>query len=485
MHEAFRQQGAAPQGPAPQAHEAVFQAAPADERLYSLEADGRRRFIRPIQRRGGFWRKRRVLAYALVALFFATPHVWVGAYPAVLLDLTARRFHVLGNTFYPTDNLLLLAVGFGVIVTVFFVASVFGRMWCGYACPQTVYLEFLFRPIEVWLEGNPVRQRKLNAAPWGARKLGVKAAKWGLWALLAFAMAFTFVSYFVGFGALARGLVQEPLAFKGALGSVAFLTVLITFDFGWFRDQMCTVACPYGRLQSVLADPDTVFVAYDARRGEPRARAMDRQPALAYGDCIDCRSCVSSCPTGTDIRRGLQLECVGVAQCVDACNAVMAGLGKPLGLIGYSSQRQQQTGERRFWRPRVFVYVALMALAWGALLTMVLTRADAQVEFVRGGQEAFRALPTGEIANQQRLRVTNQIDRTQAFTLEVLEPAGASLIVSEVPLVVEPEELKTINVVTKAPRAAFERGRAQARYRIRSDQGFSQELEFLLLGPYR
>lgn len=470
---------------APEPREAVFHVAPEAELLYSLGADGKRKFIRPVVKRGHYWTIRRRFAYALIALFFALPLLPIGGYPAVQFDLLDRHFHFFGATFFATDSLLLLAFGAGVILTVFFVGSTFGRMWCGYTCPQTVYLEFLFRPIESLLEGTPLKQKKLNAAPWTPAKVLRKATKWGLWALVALAMASTFVAYFVGWKLLVLGALTAPEHMTGALGTIAALTGLILFDFGWFRDQMCTVACPYGRLQNVLSDADTILVAYDEQRGEPRARVIDRLKERIYGDCIDCRSCVNACPTGTDIRRGLQLECIGSAQCVDACNGVMTGMGKPPGLIGYTSAAEQQGRSRRLWRPRTVIYLALLTVAWAALVVMVATRGAAQVELVRGGREAYRMLPGGQVANQQRLRVTNHLADEQQFTVEVTGPRGARLVLSESPIVVAGSQVVTVNAVTTVAPELFVDGQVQATYAIRSDRGFDQQVQFLLLGPYR
>lgn len=462
--------------------ERIFDVAPAEELLYSLSADGKRKFMHPVVRKGHYWKIRRGIGYALIVLFFALPFVPVGGHPAVLLDLATRRFHVFGATFHPTDNLLLAAFGFGVVVTVFFVGSTFGRVWCGFGCPQTVYLEFLFRPLESWIEGGPTNQRHLNKAPWTPRKAAIKAAKYAVFGAVAVAMATTFVAYFTGWSALVPGVLQHPGQWTGALFTVAFLTALIVFDFGWFRDQMCTIACPYGRLQNVLSDQDTLLVAYDAARGEPRTRSRDLAPGM--GACIDCGACVSACPTGVDIRRGLQVECIGTAQCVDACDEVMRKLGRPTGLITFTSEREQQGAVRRLWRPRNLAYLGLMTLAWGTFGTLVFTRADALVEVVRGGREPYRLLPTGDVANQQRLRITNQRLDTQRFTVEVVEPAGVSLVLSESPIVVAPEQVVTINAVATAPRHVFADGQATVRYRITSDGGFDTVIEFLLLGPY-
>jgi cytochrome c oxidase accessory protein FixG len=470
--------------PAPSGQERVFDVAPEEDLLYSLSADGRRKFMHPLVHKGRYWRIRRAIAYGLFFLFFALPHIPVGGRPAVLIDLATRNTHVFGATFNPTDSLILVAFGFGVIVTVFFLASTSGRMWCGYACPQTVYLEFFFRPIEALLEGGPLNQRKLNAAPLSGRKAAIKVGKWAIWMAFALLMATTFVSYFTGWRALVTGLATEPLAWKGALFAILFLTGAILFDFGWFRDQMCTIACPYGRLQNVIADEDTILVAYDEKRGEPRMKIRNRAPGVLAGDCIECRACVNACPTGTDIKRGLQPECIGTAQCIDACNEVMKGLGKPLGLIKYTSEREQKGGVRRIWRPRTIAYLALMAVAWGAFAVLVFTRGDALVEIVRGGREPYRLLPTGDVANQQRVRITNQLPETQRFTIEVLSPTAATLVLSESPVVVAPEKLVNLNAVTTVPQSVFVDGQAPVRYLVRSDKGFQEEVEFLLLGPF-
>lgn len=468
--------------PPPADHERIFQIAPPEELLYSISADGKRRFMHPVVRKGHYWRIRRAIGYALIGLFFALPLIPIGGTPAVLLDIATRQFHVFGTTFHPTDNLLLAAFGFGVVVTVFFVGSTFGRIWCGFGCPQTVYLEFLFRPLEAFIEGGPTNQRHLNKAPWSARKIAIKGAKWAVFAAIALAMATTFVAYFTGWKALAPGLLHDPAHWTGALFTIAFVSALIVFDFGWFRDQMCTIACPYGRLQNVLSDKDTLLVAYDTARGEPRTRARELAPGM--GACIDCGACVSACPTGVDIRRGFQVECIGTAQCVDACDEVMRKLGRPTGLITFTSEREQQGGLRHLWRPRNLVYLGLMTLAWGTFGTLVFTRADALVEVVRGGREPYRLLNSGEVANQQRIRFTNQRDTRQHFTVTVVSPSDATLVLSESPVAVDAAKVTTVNAVTTVPRSRFQNGQATVRYRVTSDGGFDTEMDFLLLGPF-
>jgi len=462
----------------------VFDVAPDEDLLYSLSADGRRKFMHPVVHKGRYWRMRRVLAYALVALYLVLPLIPVGGAPAVWFDIFSRRTHLFGATFYPTDSRILVAFGFGVMIAIFFVASSFGRMWCGYSCPQTVYLEFVFRPIEALFEGGPHNQRALNRAPWTGRKIAVKAAKWGAWGAIALLMSSTFVAYALSWTRLVEGFATDPSAMAGPAFVIVAVAGAILFDFGWFRDQMCTIACPYGRLQNVLSDQDTLLVAYDGKRGDPKVKLKDRREAVRAGDCIDCRACVNACPTGTDIRRGLQPECIGTAQCIDACAEVMVAQHKPIGLIRYTSDREQQGGVHRLWRPRTVLYLALIAVAFGTMSALILTRSDALVEVVRGGREPYRLLPNGAVANQQRMRFTNQRGETQRFTIEVVGPAGAALVVSESPVVVGAEQVVTVNMVTTVPQGAFVDGQVPGRYVVRSDRGFRKDLQFLLLGPF-
>jgi len=460
-----------------------FSVAPKEELLYSLEVDGSRKWIDPVLSRGPFWRIRLALGWVLIATFVLAPHLNIGGKPGIFLDLGNRQFTFFGATFHPTDSLLLLAFGVLVILTVFAVTSVWGRLWCGYACPHPVYLEFVFRPIERWLEGSPSQRRRRDGGPWTLGRLGRKSIKWLFYAAISTILACTFVAYFVGWPTLCSTLISAPTTHTHMLAAVGLTAILVFIDFAHFRDQMCTVACPYGRLQTVLYDCDTVIVGYDKKRGEPRARKRDRDDSS--GDCVDCGRCIATCPTGMDIRRGLQMECIGCAQCVEACDEVMLKTDKPTGLIRYTSLRELDTGKKKFLRPRVFVYGVLLVLVGAALVGMTAARTHASAELLRSGREPFRELPTGEIANMLRVRFTNNLPLRQSFTVVLAEPKGAELVVSQSPFVVDADAVATVNVVVKLSETMFKRGRADGVFVIESDAGVRIEEAFILLGPYR
>lgn len=478
-----------PSSPPPRRDDGLPQLLDAPERVLStLNKDGSRRWLRPRLSRGRFLSARRAFAWVLILLFTILPHVDLAGRPAVLLDIARREFTILGFTFLPTDTLLLAVFLLSVFVAVFLLTALFGRVWCGWACPQTVYLEFLYRPLERFFDGAPGRRPRCPG-PLGLR-VALKVATFVLASLF---IAHTFLAYFVGADTLRVWVTRSPLEHPVSFVVMAAVTGLMLFDFGFFREQTCIVACPYGRFQSVLLDRHSLIVGYDRARGEPRGKVRRAPDAVSLpvlptttriGDCVDCGLCVATCPTGIDIRDGLQMECVGCAQCIDACDAVMARLHRPRGLIRYSSQATLDGLKPRLLRPRVIVYPLLLGALLMLLAVLLRISPAADVSLLRTPGIPFTILPDGRVANTMRVKIINRRPDAASFTIE---PAPGSILVeftiSDDPGVIAPGRSATVPFVIAAPREGFSHGHLDTIVRISDGRGFTRDLPCRLVGP--
>ncbi len=417
----------------------------------NLDLHGRHRRIDPRVVPGRFWKRRRAVAYGLIAFFVLAPHLEMYGKQLILLDVVHRRFTVFGATLRATDTQVLLFFLLTVFVGVFLVTALVGRAWCGWACPQPIYLEFVFRPLERWIEGRGAARRRSR---WRS------ALKWTLFAALSSLLANTFLAYFVGRDELLRWVTQPPWVHPVGFFVVAFTAGLMLFDFGWFREQMCTMACPYARFQSVLLDPASLVVGYDRRRGEPRGRSKPGPAPEGLGDCIDCAACVRACPTGIDIRDGLQLECIACTQCIDACDAIMDRVKRPRGLIRYATDAELRDGSRpRILRARVLAYAALFAVLLGALVYTVRSRGTYDVTVLRPPGPPYVVGLDGTVANVLRVKVTNRLESPRRFEVVVAEPAGLTVSSPETKLAVPAERARELTLVVTAPRERFSGGR--------------------------
>jgi cytochrome c oxidase accessory protein FixG len=444
--------------------------------LPTLNADGTRRRIRPRLYQGPWLTARRATAWGLMGAFAAIPWLQLGGKPLVLLDLPRREFTLFGSTFLPTDSVLLMLLLLVIFVAIIWTTALVGRAWCGWACPQTVYMEFLFRPIERLFEGKREDQLRLDRTGGGWRRL----AKNAVFLLVAFVLANVFLSYFVGVDALLGWTRLSPLEHWTPFVVVAATTALVFFDFAYFREQMCTVICPYARIQSVLLDRSSLVIGYDRLRGEPRGKG---KPQPGRGDCIDCGACVTACPTGIDIRDGLQLECIACAQCADACDGIMSKIKKPLGLIRYGSQATLETQRKtRILRPRVLVYPVLLAVLLAALVAVGATPRLAEVTVLRGIGAPFTTngeLVTGEL----RVKVQNRGARAASYRIEIVTTPPVRLIAPENPLDVPAGGQRTTTLFVVAPRHSFSAGRREIAVRVSDGKDISLDAPYRLLGP--
>jgi len=405
--------------------------------LYSAAAK-----IQPRMAQGRYARLRIASMLMLLGLYYLLPWLQLGGHPLVLLDLPHRRFHVFGLTLLPQDLWLLTWLLVIAAMTLFLFTTLAGRLWCGYACPQTVWTE-AFLWIERMVEGERHARLKLDALPWTApRKLLRRGSRHLLWLGFALFTGLTFVAYFMP----ARELF--PAFLGGTLGGWAlfwtlFYALATWGNAGFMREQVCKYMCPYARFQSAMFDRDTLLIAYDERRGEPR-KSLARKAGATPGSCVDCSLCVQVCPTGIDIRQGLQYECIACAACVDVCNEVMDGIGQPRGLIRYTSQGQEQGQPLRLLRPRAIGYGLLWLLLCGGFAAALLLRTPLQLDVLRDRHSLYRTLPDGRVENLYTLKLANPTSRTHRYRLDVRDSQDRAYETGAVELELQPGELRSL-----------------------------------------
>lgn len=397
--------------------------APDLDSLYCINADGSRRRILTADVRGRYQTIKKWIWAALILIYLVLPWITINGFPAVRIDLPARQFFLFGGTFNAQDFYLMFFVLTGIGFSLIVISALYGRIWCGYACPQTVFLEGVYRRIERWIDGSAAQQERLAKEPMRSRKLSRRLLKWGIYLGISSFLAHSFLAYFLGVDEVFRAMVSPPSEHPAAFVFVIVFTIVCYGNFTWFREQLCIVICPYGRLQGVLYDQDTVQVGYDKNRGEPRGHHREEQ----RGDCIDCFRCVAVCPTGIDIRNGTQLECIGCANCIDACDEVMEKTGRPQGLVRYDSQRGLEEGKHRFWRPRVALYAVLMLAGIGMLSFAASGRTPFEAKVLRLPGQAYSIDEDGVITNPYTLHLTNKQGDRQRFEVVATPIPGAEI----------------------------------------------------------
>ncbi|MHA3775610.1 cytochrome c oxidase accessory protein CcoG [Verrucomicrobiota bacterium sgz303538] len=438
---------------------------PTLDSVTTIGEDGSRRFIHPATSRGFFTRWRTVVGVALMAVYILLPWIQVNGNPAVFLDVANRQFHFFGLTFVAQDLWLAFFLVTGLGFALFYVTALLGRVWCGWACPQTVFLD-IARRVERLIEGEAPERRRLDKSPWTASKTLKRVVKHTIFAVFALTLTHVFLSYFVSLPQVYSMMRHSPGENWGAFLFVFAMGAALWFDIAWFREQFCIVLCPYGRLQSALVDNYSLVVGYDAKRGEPRGRKGT--PGAA--DCVDCRKCVQVCPTGIDIRQGLQMECIGCAACIDACNTVMTKLDRPQGLIRYDSMNGFAGKKTRWLRPRIFLYTALLLLGAAAMTAGLSTLKPATVSLIRMSGIPY-VVENGTVRNQFLLRVLNKRNAPVKFRVEVADaPTGLKLSGLDDGVNVDPLGEQLRPVVVTVPREQW-KGEQNLRFRVISEDG--------------
>lgn len=453
---------------------------PSANSVTTINEDGSRYFIHPADVSGPWTTARRLVAVGLMAFYVALPFIQIRGAPAVFLDIVHRKFHLFGLTLMFQDLWLLFFLITGMGFTLFLVTAIVGRIWCGWACPQTVFLDHFIRQIERLIDGDAIAQRRLEDAPLGFGKAARRILKHGLFFLFGAIIAHVFIAYFVSLPTLYNMVHRSPLENWGIFLFVFAMTTALYFNFAWFREQFCIVLCPYGRLQSALIDENSIVIGYDENRGEPRGK-----PSATNGDCVDCRRCVQVCPTGIDIRHGLQLECIACTACIDACDEVMVRLGRKKGLIRHDSLNALAGRASKFVRPRLFLYL-VFALAGATVFAFSARQVKPVALSVLRMQGAPYIRDAETVRNNFYLRLANKRPVATTYTVEVQSSQKAlrSTGATSNPHIIGPGEEIQEPLILTLPSADFE-GQFEIEVQIHGENGEIEATRSIpFLGPF-
>lgn len=419
--------------------------------LATMDRKGKRIWIYPVKPKGKLYTARTVVSYFLLAFLFGAPFLQIQGNPFLQFDILHRRFFILGMIFWPQDFYLLVLAAITFVVLIFLFTAAYGRLFCGWICPQTIFMEMVFRKIEFLIEGEGSRQRLFDLSPMTGSKFVRKAIKHVIFFCLSFLVGNTLLSYFVGATELLHIISGSPIEHLTGLAFMLLFTLIFYGIFVRFREQACTLVCPYGRLQSVLLDSNSIVISYDFKRGEPRGPVTNASDRADRGDCIDCAGCVRVCPTGIDIRNGTQLECVNCTACIDACNRVMDRVGFPRGLIRYSSNNIIANRSRMTFNLRLKVYSALLVILSSLLIFLLAGRHVVETTVLRVAGSMYAELDNGAIRNLYTVSVVNKTARDLAVKLRLKGNVGELTVVGP-PLDVKPQAMSESVFSVQIPR---------------------------------
>jgi len=392
--------------------------------LLAASDNGKRKWMYPLLRKGIYYKWRSAISYVYLAFFFSGPFIRIGGQPLLLLNFWERHFVILGQVFWPEDIFLFMLASLVALVCIVLFTIAFGRLFCGWICPQTIFMEMVFRKVEEWIEGDANKRKKRDAGPWTNEKIVKKVAKHLVFIVLSFLIANTFLAYIIGSESLIK-IVTEPVTLHLiGFASIWVFTAVFYLVYSQVRELVCTLICPYGRLQSVLIDQHTLVVAYNDVRGEPRGKLeRNADPLNVKGDCVDCGLCISVCPTGIDIRKGTQIDCVNCTACIDVCDEVMDKIHKPKSLIGYYSENMIRIKEKPSFTLRMQAYAAVITIMISVLCYFIFSRSDMDMTVMRGVGMLYQEQPGGYISNIYNAEVINKTNKAQVITITSDDPS--------------------------------------------------------------
>jgi len=396
----------------------------------TISKEGNRNYVIPQQPSGKMYQTRSLFSYLYLVLFFTLPFLKVGGEPVFLFNVLERKFILFGKIFWPQD-FFIFAIGFlTFIVFVILFTVAFGRIWCGWACPQTIFMEMVFRKIEYFIDGDANQQKKLKAMPWNTEKLFKRGSKIVVFFLLSFLIANFFLGYIIGIDEVGVLVKEGIFVHFGTFSALVIFTLVFFFVYYWFREQACIIVCPYGRLQGVLLDRNSILVAYDYVRGEPRGKMSDL--TSDKGDCVNCHACVRVCPTGIDIRNGTQLECVNCTACIDACDEIMDHINKPKGLIRYASENGIANKQKMVFSWRLKLYTIVLTLLLSFLAILLITRADIAARILRTPGQTYQLLDQNKTSNLYNIKLVNKTRHNIHLNIKLENIEGEIKLVSPI-----------------------------------------------------
>lgn len=454
------------------------------DRISTVTKSGSRNWIYALKPEGKFYKFRNYSSYLYLLIFFSLPLIKINGDPFFMLNFPEGKFIIYGKIFWPQDFFIFAVAMITFIIFIALFTVIYGRLFCGWACPQTIFMEMVFRKIEWWIEGSANQQRALNEKPWNLEKIAKKTIKHTFFLLISFLIANTFLSYIIGVDELYK-IIREPVSEHLSLMSGLIIFTLLFYGvFAFVREIVCTTVCPYGRLQSVLFDKDTMQISYDYSRGEPRGK-MVKGEERKIGDCIDCKKCVQVCPTGIDIRDGVQMECVGCTACIDVCNDVMEKLSFPKGLIRYASENEISKKYKFHFNNRMKAYTALLSVLLIFMTILIATRRSIDSSVMRAQGQLYQELDSLSISNLYTAKIINKTSRNQKVDLKLEEPQGRIQYVGHEELILKPESIHEVEFFVVFNKSDIVKRKNDIHLNVLQDGERIQRISTNFLGPYK
>jgi cytochrome c oxidase accessory protein FixG len=447
----------------------------------TIDKEGHRKYIFPKKPKGKLYNQRTIASIVYLIIFFGLPFIKLNGEPLFMINVLKRKFIFFGQIFGPQDFFIFALGMLTFMVFVILFTVVFGRVFCGWACPQTIFMEMVFRKIEYWIEGDYTKQRALKSMPWNSYKIRKRVTKIAVFYLMSFVIANFFMAYLIGMDEVLRYVREGIGAHFGTFAALIGFTTVFFFVFYWFREQVCIVVCPYGRLQGVLLDKNSIVVAYDYVRGEPRGK-IKKEEMAPRGDCIDCAACVRVCPTGIDIRNGTQLECVNCTACIDACDEIMVSVNKPTGLIRYASETNIAASEKPRFTTRIKAYSVVLLLLVTALGFMLVSRDDVDVTILRTAGSVYQTLPDGRIGNVYNAKLANKTHKDIPLTLQLENIKGEIEIVGK-EIIAPKEDYKIVTFILKVDPAEIKQRKTPINFGVYQDGKKIRTASSTFMGP--